>query len=164
MTPYRLWIGSERDSRNPDAARRHGVHLIVNCTKNLPFKVPDVDTARVPVDDHPDQSDVMVTHLPRVVATIDKHLNMGHGVLVHCYAGVSRSASVVAAFLMYKEGLTPRQAINRVKKLKPETFQNGYNFLPALQSYHAFLKELNATRTRGKFEARRSTHAPRSRS
>ena len=137
ILPYRLWVGSERDSQNLEAARRHGVSLVVNCTRNIPFKVPGIKHYRVPIDDHRDERVTFVKHLPRAVALIDEHLSKGGGVLVHCYAGVSRSASVAAAYLMHKEGLTPRQALSRIRRLKPETFGNKPNFFQGLQLFNA---------------------------
>lgn len=142
VPPYALWIGSEADSRDVASASRHGVALVVNCTRDLPFRVPGVRAHRVPVHDSPDEGGTMLAHLPVAVALIDAALASGRGVLVHCFAGVSRSASVVAAFLMYKEGLTPRQAIARIRRVKPETFGEPPTFLRALEAFHATLRRL----------------------
>lgn len=141
IEPYRLWVGSKQDSRNVTAASRHGVTLVVNCTRDLPFVLPGVRQVRVPVHDHPDESDDMLEHLPAALKAIDEELRRGGTVLVHCFAGVSRSASVVAAYLMFREGLTPRQAIARVQALKPETFGSDPNFLDALETLHGALKK-----------------------
>lgn len=139
VTPYRLWIGSKQDSRNTAAARRHGVTLVVNCTRDLPAGVRGARHHRVPVDDHADEAAVFLSHAPPTLRLIDDHLARGDAVLVHCYAGISRSASMVAAYLMFKEGLTPRQAMARVRRLKPETFGPRPNFLPALEALHPAL-------------------------
>lgn len=142
VPPYNLWIGSERDSENTKAARAHGVTLVVNCTRTIPTTVPGVTHYRVPVDDTPLDADDMQAYLPRAVQLIDAHLRRGGGVLVHCYAGISRSASVAAAYLMYREGLTPRQAIARIRRAKPETFGPSPNFATALDAFHALLKKV----------------------
>lgn len=139
MQPYNLWVGSERDSANAAAAKRNGVTLVVNCTRNLPQPLQGVAHVRVPVDDTPDDADVMLRHLWDAVRHIDTHLLRGGGVLVHCYAGISRSASVAAAYLMWREGLTPAEAVARVQRDKPETFSNGLNFARALNGFHAQL-------------------------
>lgn len=143
VQPYNLWIGSERDSANQAAAERYGITLVVNATCNLPERVRGVSHIRVPVDDTPDDANVMLSYLMGVVRHIDTHLLRGGGVLVHCYAGISRSATVVAAYLMFREGLTPAQAIARVRQAKPETFGCSPNFIEALNGFHA---KLMATR------------------
>jgi predicted protein tyrosine phosphatase len=159
IAPYNMWIGSERDSENVTAARRHGVVLIVNCTKDIPFSVPGTKRARVPVDDHPADAPVMSQHLPRVVKAIDSALSQGKAVLIHCYAGISRSASVAAAYLMFKEGLDPAQAIERIQKLKPETFGSRPNFLAALEDYAALLTKINPSGTQGGVATTRTSRA-----
>lgn len=139
IQPYNLWVGSERDSGNAAAARRHGVTLVVNCTRDLPPLLQNVTHLRVPVDDTPDDAPVMLEHLLDVVRAVDSHLLRGGGVLVHCYAGISRSASVAAAYLMWREGLTPAEAIARVRQCKPETFGPTPNFARALNGFHVQL-------------------------
>lgn len=161
VTPYALWIGSKRDSRNVGAARRHDVTLVVNCTRNLPMVVPGVQHHRVPVDDSSDEVPTFLQCLPQAVLLIDDHLSGGGGVLVHCYAGISRSASTVAAYLMYKEGLTPRQAIARIRRLKPETFGDDPNFMGALEAFHEFLHGTMRAETRGGAASRRGPRARR---
>ena len=98
ILPYQMWIGSKQDSANGTAARRHGISLIINCTRDIPFKVKNVERYKVPVDDHSDEAGTFLAYLPGAVQRIDEHLTTrGGGVLGHCYAGISRSASVVAA-------------------------------------------------------------------
>lgn len=140
VAPYNLWIGSMQDSQNTQAARHHKVGLVVNCTRDLPFVVRGVKHVRVPVHDSPAEARAMLLALPKAVAAIDDHLKKGDTVLVHCYAGVSRSASVAAAYLMCKEKLTPKQAIARIQRHKPETFGDPPVFLEALDLWHAHIK------------------------
>lgn len=135
IPPYALWVGSVQDSRNVGAAKRHGITLVVNCTRNVPFSIPGVQRVRVAVDDDPTDAEDMALHLPRAVAAIEDHLARGGAVLVHCHAGISRSASVAAAYVMYKEGLGPRQAMARVRAAKPETFGPHPNFATALEAF-----------------------------
>lgn len=40
-------------------------------------------------------------------------------VFVHCYAGVSRSATIVIAYLMFEHGLSYSAAIKLVKSKRP---------------------------------------------
>ena len=51
----------------------------------------------------------------QLVKIIDTYLTTGEQVLVNCFAGVSRSATVVIAYLMYKNKWTIQEAIAFVK-------------------------------------------------
>ena len=156
--PYKLWIGSRVDSLNRVAAQRHDVGLIVKCTRDIPFSVPGVKRVRVPVDDIPDDAAVMLAHIPKAVRAIDETLRHGKAVLVHCHAGISRSASVVAAFLMAREGLSPTQAIARIRRAKPETFRPNANFQVALDTWHATLRRSPRQETLGMSGSMRTSH------
>ncbi|CAD8098242.1 unnamed protein product [Paramecium sonneborni] len=60
-------------------------------------------------------------------------------VLVHCAAGVSRSASVVIAYLMKTKGLGFSEAFNFVKK-KRSVIQPNYGFIKQLRNYEKEVK------------------------
>lgn len=62
---------------------------------------------------------------------IQECLNAGGKVLVHCQSGVSRSAALVAGFLMLKRGMNVQTALSNIKK-KRSIFPN-----------HGFLSQLS---------------------
>ncbi|KNE57488.1 hypothetical protein AMAG_03197 [Allomyces macrogynus ATCC 38327] len=62
---------------------------------------------------------VLAEHLPAAIQFIDMHLAAGHVVLVHCMCGVSRSAAVVIAFLMWRARLSFRKAYEYVRARRP---------------------------------------------
>ena len=63
-------------------------------------------------------------HFPTAINYIKEGMSEGNAVLVHCYAGVSRSASCVIAFLMQECGLTFLEAMSFVRKKRPIVFPN----------------------------------------
>jgi protein-tyrosine phosphatase len=134
-----LWIGSEGDSRSAAFIKSHGIRLVLNATKNLPFKTKE-RTYRVPVDDDPSENETMLRYLPVAVVAIDDVLDFGHGVLVHCRAGMQRSAAVVAAYLMWKRGLTADQAFELINARKAETFWPKPTFEAALRTWERCLR------------------------
>jgi len=58
-------------------------------------------------------------YLPRATAFIDRHVNAGQGVLVHCHMGVSRSVTVVLAYLIEYKGMDLREAFHQVITRRP---------------------------------------------
>jgi protein-tyrosine phosphatase len=70
------------------------------------------------------------------------HAEGGGAVLVHCYAGVSRSASCVIAFLMQECGLTFMEAMTYVRKKRPIVFPN-FGFQRQLMDFEKALRTKN---------------------
>lgn len=133
-----LWIGSEGDARNPEFMAAKGVRLVVNCSRNIPAYT-NIRTYRVPVDDDPEENPTIIKHWPVTSVAIDDVLAHGGAVLVHCRAGMQRSAATVAAYLMWKYGMSAKAAMKRINDLKRETFYPRPTFLKALQKWEKHL-------------------------
>jgi dual specificity MAP kinase phosphatase len=65
---------------------------------------------------------------------LDEGRKKGKGVLVHCQAGISRSATVVIAFLMKHEKMTLNDAYKLVKEKRPVISPN-LNFMGSLLKF-----------------------------
>ncbi|CAD8071007.1 unnamed protein product [Paramecium primaurelia] len=76
---------------------------------------------------------------PETSQQITEGLKRG-GVLVHCAAGVSRSASVVIAFIMKTKGWLFQEAFEFVRKRRSVVFPN-YGFQRQLRNYEKDLKQ-----------------------
>lgn len=143
-----LWIGSKADSQSFTFLHKHRIALVVNCTADLPTTLPEfmgLRCVRVPVDDAPSESNKFARAVPAALFGINEALKSGQGVLVHCFAGVSRSSSVVACYLMKK---FPRQfpaldsAIAFIQRRKPETFKSAGN--DAMVNFRTALKRFES--------------------
>jgi len=84
----------------------------------------------VGVDDLPNYN--LFQHFDQCCAFIDNAFKDEGKVLVHCFHGKSRSAAIVAAYLIYKEKCTPDQAIHKIQEQRPVANPN-----------HGFRKQLN---------------------
>jgi len=80
------------------------------------------------------------------VTNIKKHFNaaldfikMGP-TLVHCYAGVSRSVTICAAYLMRKYNLSAQEAVNRIKSIRSIASPN-FGFIKQLEQFEEELKK-----------------------
>ncbi|KAI1789918.1 DSPc-domain-containing protein [Ganoderma leucocontextum] len=73
-------------------------------------------------------------HLEATVRWIDERLRRGINVLVHCQQGVSRSAAVVIAYLIYAHSMTYDAAFDFVKRKRPCIKPNS-GFVRCLQDW-----------------------------
>jgi dual specificity MAP kinase phosphatase len=82
------------------------------------------DTLDYPIHIHFDESS----------AFIEEMRKQNRNVLVHCHAGVSRSATIVCAYLMKKNNWSMDQALGFIKG-KRERVRPNQNFLALLAQY-----------------------------
>lgn len=76
-------------------------------------------------------------YFPVIVRFIETHREQGRKVLVHCFAGISRSSTAVIAYLMYTKNMTLEQAYNYVLSRSPVIKPNVgfYNQLKHLENF-----------------------------
>lgn len=130
----RVWVGSRQDAGDRAFFMQHRIGLVVNCSRDVPFKFANIQGFRIPVHDDPSENENLLNNLPGAVAAIEHYLqsNPSRGVLVHCWAGMQRSAAVVCAMLMRRHGWTPDAAMAYMKTKKPEVFFPRPTFEAAL--------------------------------
>ena len=66
----------------------------------------------------------MVLLIQRICDELDAALAGGTRCLVHCAAGMSRSASLCAAYLVRSEGVTAAEAVKRVREKRQSVNPN----------------------------------------
>lgn len=140
----RLYLGDLRDAHSIKNLKSHGITAIMNCTMEEKFipMTKDMYRARVAVDDDLQRSSTvtMTKALPEVVKWISEMLKSGKTVLVHCYAGQQRSACAIAAYLMSNDSnMSVSEAIEFVRRKKPDAFRPYANFRAALNGYKKVL-------------------------
>ena len=69
----------------------------------------------------------------------EDNLKNGGNVLVHCVAGISRSASVVLAYLMWKENMSFEEALEYLKGLRPIVEPND-GFVKQLKDFEVQIR------------------------
>jgi len=111
-------------------------YLIVNCTKHIPIATKCKETIRISVDDHPTECNNMMTYIKSThVLERIHHCRMNEKpVLIHCHAGMQRSAAVLACYLVHFYKMTPDEAIRFIKHKRPIAFYPQANFMKAIQS------------------------------
>ena len=88
----------------------------------------DVECLHLPIEDSP------TANLLSIVPASIEFIKTSPGpVLVHCYAGISRSASVVAAWLVTQFDVSLEHALDTISSVRP-LIQPNEGFLAALAS------------------------------
>lgn len=129
----RLYISDLAAVENAAMVAQCGITHVVSVMRGAVALPAPLMWLQVPVSDNPFAE--LVEHLPRAVAFIAGALQDPRArVLVHCVQGVSRSASVVAAFLIKECGYAPAQAVQYVKGRRPGSEPNA-GFVTQLGEY-----------------------------
>jgi atypical dual specificity phosphatase len=102
----------------PDKIRQKGITCIVNATVEEPsLYLAGMDYLKIRIDDNPYAR--LDAYFDLVADKIKGIKDKSGKTLVHCVAGVSRSASLVCAYLIKYENMSLRQAYQYVKMARP---------------------------------------------
>ncbi|CAE8653690.1 unnamed protein product [Polarella glacialis] len=142
-----LWLGSLRASQDSEALAERGVtHVLSVGECNLgarqrmrlqPTEADPLERLLVAVPD--ESSSRLDRHFTACSSFISEGLKNGGSVLVHCFAGQSRSPTLVAAHLMCVEGWTAAVALEFVQRRRPSVHPNA-GFLSQLLSLEGRLR------------------------
>jgi len=113
-----LWLGSCFSDLSLTYLRKKGISAIVQVCSEGNLRWPDdIEYYRIFVEDTI-KTDLMV-HFNGAINFIESHLKKNEGVLVRCAAGVSRSASIVTAYLMKINNWDSDCALSHLKEIRP---------------------------------------------
>ncbi|KAM9331791.1 dual specificity protein phosphatase 10 [Pholidichthys leucotaenia] len=135
-----LFLGNERDAQDLDLLLRLNIGYVVNVTTHLPLyhASSGLRYKRLPATDNSKQN--LRQYFEEVFEFIEEAYQSGRGVLVHCQAGVSRSATIVIAYLMKHTLMTMTDAYKYVRSRRPVVSPN-LNFMGQLLEFE---RDLNS--------------------
>mmetsp|Transcript_23989 Transcript_23989/g.42292 ORF Transcript_23989/g.42292 Transcript_23989/m.42292 type:complete len:165 (+) Transcript_23989:288-782(+) len=118
-----LFIGSVGASRNRESLLKAGITHVLCVAKDLEFKFGDEFVfENVSVLDQP--SEDLRQHFKRTIAFIENALARNGRVLVHCFRGKSRSATILCAYLIFKTSCSVEEAMRLVRTNRPQAAPN----------------------------------------
>ena len=126
----RIWLGNVRASTDQDFIRKNNIQVVFNCTKDLPFSPLIPIKYRVPVDDNLREEEIRNLELwsSEITQKLMMEYRKGHNILVHCMAGMQRSAACVAFLLIAVEGMHGLDAMQFIKQRRQIAFHPNANF------------------------------------
>jgi len=109
-----LYIGSIYDSRNQEKLKENGITHILSIHDKDQVNIPNYNYLRI--FSHDSSSEDISHHFRQCIEFIHQTRLNGKNVLVHCLAGISRSVTIVTAYLMVLTGKPLIDVLNAVKQ------------------------------------------------
>ena len=132
-----LHIGSQDAATNVQGLTEKGVTHILNVAFYIsnPFESQFI-CETIEVADEPGANISVI--FPRCCEFINAARKAGGGILVHCNAGISRSSTIVAAYLMQELGVGLDDALAMIRAARPVIKPND-GFMVQLRQYEEAL-------------------------
>uniref|UniRef100_A0A915LW77 protein-tyrosine-phosphatase n=1 Tax=Meloidogyne javanica TaxID=6303 RepID=A0A915LW77_MELJA len=139
-----LYLGNVDTAKNRQTLEKCDIRYVINVTSDLPnyFEcdakdeqlnggngASDITYMRIPVDDNCSHN--LAQFFPEAISFIEHARSQKAGILVHCWAGISRSVTVCLAYLMYSQRCTLEEAFDRLFK-QNGTIAPNFHFMEAL--------------------------------
>jgi len=134
-----LYLGDVYAAHNSKELQKRNITHVVTCTVGVAPPYPEhfrymhlqiLDCAAESIHEH----------FAETSAFISKAIESGGTVLVHCIRGVSRSATIVAAYLMTALKMSADEAVDKIREQRPIARPN-YGFMIQLAMYGAKMKQ-----------------------
>ncbi|TFK26244.1 phosphatases II [Coprinopsis marcescibilis] len=139
----RLYLSGYWPATNEEELRRLGITHVISAIEHrpaIPQSIPQENRLQIFIADRPDAN--ILDHLEESTKFIKNALaeSETNKVLVHCFQGISRSATVVSAYLIATEGMEAHKSIARVQSLRNVVCPNLGFRLQLLQYSERFPK------------------------
>jgi hypothetical protein len=139
-----VWIGRWEPAQNPVWLQKHGIQAVFNCTKQVPFHPSVPHPYRIPVDDNLQPAEIqnMEAWAPEIAYKMLREYKAGHPMLIHCHAGMQRSTTACAFFLMVLTGQPLIRVMMMIKQKRAIAFEPSPNFAVALRGFEEQVQQL----------------------
>lgn len=136
ITPH-MYLTNYKNSMDYTALSLLGIKQILTVGNEMIHRTEELKTMYIPIDDC-------------VKVNIMKHFNDAHEFIkqdktvVHCYAGISRSPTIVISFLMKHHNMSLQEAYDLCKIKRPIIDPNN-GFLRQLKRYEKMLNDYESS-------------------
>ncbi|KAM4743729.1 dual specificity protein phosphatase 22-A isoform 2-T2 [Anableps anableps] len=127
-----LYLGNIRDSENRESLSKNGITHILSVYNNAKPVYEDITYLCIHAADASSQN--LLQHFKECIGFIHECRLNGGACLVHCLAGVSRSTTMVVAYLMTVTHYSWEECLTAVKAVRSFVGPN-YGFQEQLQEY-----------------------------
>ncbi len=138
-----LYLGNIESSKDIHFLKNNNINAIVNCTEDEPFHEYFNDEnkfkLRIDIKDSRDTENLQLfyTKIHNSVLFIEDQIhNKNNNVLVHCYWGFMRSATIIACYLIKRYNFQPNEAIQFIQDRRYMALNKFYNFNDIINQYY----------------------------
>ncbi|KAM9392963.1 dual specificity protein phosphatase 18 [Pholidichthys leucotaenia] len=120
-----LYLSNRRAASDPSQVKNHRITCVINVTEKRSSTpaLAGVEYVHIPATDSPEYR--LSDHFNEVADRIQACAVRGGRALVHCNAGVSRSAALCMAYLMKHRGVSLLEAHGWVRNCRPVVRPNN---------------------------------------
>ena len=144
-----LWLGNRTAALDPEFHRTNRIRAVFNCSKDIPFEASVKRRYRVPVDDNLEDAEIRNLELwsfelvYKIAAELRQARSDSGAILVHCAAGMQRSAASVAMYLVATQNMKTEDAITFIQSKRSIAFRPSANFERSIRGFErAFNQEI----------------------
>eukprot|EP00347_Sterkiella_histriomuscorum_P013896 403362943 len=151
-----LYLGNIGAANNAFTLRKNGItHILTAAAMIEPMDYRGFNWMKIDILDVPSAD--LLKHFDHAVEFIKQGIASG-GVLVHCFAGVSRSSSCVIAYLMSEHDMSYWDSLYFVRKQRSVVCPN-LGFAKQLQKYETILHERKTLQKSMDYQQKRPAHS-----
>jgi len=136
-----IWVGSYGDASNDTFLSERKITHVITIADELPSSILRPGYRIPVVDDVADEK--TKKYFLEAASVLDRFVNQGNNVIVHCFAGMSRSTSVVITYFMVYKGWSFDIAHGHLKQRRYQTKIHP-GFIPVLKDIEADVKNLRS--------------------
>lgn len=140
-----IYVGSYGDASSEEFLSDRGITRVITCADEFPSSILRTGYKIQIVDDVADAK--TKKYFLEAASVLDRWVREGNKIMVHCFAGMSRSTSVVITYFMVYKGWSFDLAHSHLRQRRYQTKIHP-GFIP-------ILKEIEAMPTRPPLEAQR---------
>lgn len=132
-----VFLANANVAKNLNFYKEKEIKAVLNCSHDLPFHMDGIHQMRISLVDTPESNNEMLLQLKPAVEFIKNN----KPILIHCFAGISRSPTVSAAYLMETKRMSPQDAVNFIVSKRSFAFMGGtmVYYADALNRYYEIL-------------------------
>ncbi len=126
-----IYLGGVEAAEDEEFLKSYNISTVVNCAGEMVSNYTDLKFIELNLFDHP--LDQLFPRFEVAYKYIKRHPD--NNILIHCYAGVSRSASLVIFYLMKEKKWDYETCLNYTRERRPEVSPSG-GFEEQLKNYY----------------------------